>query len=68
MSDRRGQNEREDLAGERAFSDIGQLLLLFTFLTAWILDSFVFSYSTFISNYVLCSAVCKSTVIGNYSV
>ena len=52
MSDRRGHDERKDLAGEHALSDIGQLLLLFTFLTAWILDSFVFSYSTFISNYV----------------
>ena len=52
MSDRRGHDKRKDLAGEHALSDIGQLLLLFTFLTAWILDSFVFSYSTFISNYV----------------
>ena len=49
---RRGYDERKDLVGEHALSDIGQLLLLFTFLTAWILDSFVFSYSTFISNYV----------------
>jgi len=47
-----GRDERKDLAGEHKFSDIGQLLLLFIFLTVWIVDSFVFGYSTFISNYV----------------
>ncbi len=52
MSDKRGHNERNDLAGEHAFSDIGQLVLFIIFIAAWILDSFVFSYSTFISDYV----------------
>jgi protein-S-isoprenylcysteine O-methyltransferase Ste14 len=50
MSHRRGHGQRKDLAGEHALSDIGQLLLLFTFLTAWILDSFVFGYSTLLSD------------------
>ena len=52
MTDREGRDERKDLAGEHTFSDTGQLLLLFIFLTAWIVDSFVFSYSTFISEYI----------------
>ena len=52
MTDREGHKERKDLAGEHKFSDIGQLLLLFIFLTVWIVDSFVVSYSTFISDYI----------------
>lgn len=52
MTDREGRDERKDLAGEHTFSDIGQLLFLLIFLTVWIVDSFVVSYSTFISNYI----------------
>jgi protein-S-isoprenylcysteine O-methyltransferase Ste14 len=52
MSDKRGHNERNDLAGEHALSDVGQLVFFVIFIIAWILDSFVFSYSTFIGDYV----------------
>ncbi len=52
MSDKQGHSQRSDLAGEHALSDIGQLLLFVIFITVWILDSFIFSYSTFISDYV----------------
>ena len=52
MSDKRGHNERNDLAGEHAFSDIGQLGLFIIFIAAWILDSVIFSCSTLIADYV----------------
>ena len=52
MSEQRGHNERNDLAGEHALSDIGQLVLFVIFIAAWILDSVIFSYSTFIADYV----------------
>ena len=38
--------------GEHPYGDMGQLVLLFLFLAIWILDSFVFRYSTFLSAYV----------------
>ena len=47
----RGKHKgREDLAGEHKFTDIGQLILLFIFVTVWILDSFVFEFSTFLAD------------------
>ena len=52
MSSRKTHDERKDLVGEHPLGDLGQLLLLFTFLAAWIIDSFVFSYSTFISEHI----------------
>lgn len=36
---------KNNLAGEHAFTDIGQLVLLVIFLAAWITDSFLFHYS-----------------------
>ena len=52
MSEQRGHHDRNDLAGEHALSDIGQLVLFVIFIIAWILDSFVFGFSTVISEYV----------------
>jgi protein-S-isoprenylcysteine O-methyltransferase Ste14 len=43
----RRHHDREDLAGEHVFGDLGQLILLIIFLTAWIIDSFFVHYSTF---------------------
>lgn len=40
---------RPDLTGEHKFTDPGQLVLLIIFLTVWILDSFVFKYSSFLT-------------------
>lgn len=40
---------RPDLAGEHKFTDAGQVILLVIFLIIWILDSFVFKYSTFLN-------------------
>lgn len=49
---RKSYQHRDDLTGEHAFSDIGQLILLIIFLTIWIADSFVFKYSTFLTQYI----------------
>lgn len=49
---RKSYQHRDDLTGEHAFSDIGQLILLIIFLTIWIVDSFVFKYSTFLTQYI----------------
>jgi protein-S-isoprenylcysteine O-methyltransferase Ste14 len=43
---------REDLTGEHALGDIGQIILLLIFLTAWITDSFIIKYSAFITDYI----------------
>jgi protein-S-isoprenylcysteine O-methyltransferase Ste14 len=43
---------REDLTGEHAFGDSGQIILFVIFLTVWIIDSFFVRYSTFFSDYV----------------
>lgn len=45
-------HDRDDLAGEHALSDIGQVIFLLIFLTAWIIDSFFLHYSTFIAKHV----------------
>ena len=49
---RKSHQHRGDLTGEHAFSDIGQLIFLIIFLIVWIVDSFVFKYSTFLTRYV----------------
>ncbi len=47
-TDRLSRN-RNNLAGEHAFTDIGQLVLLAAFMATWITDSFVFHYSVFVA-------------------
>src|SRR4030042_2779766 len=47
-----GHKNRPDLIGEHKFGDAGQLILLALFLTVWILDSFVFKFSTFLNGNV----------------
>ncbi|MBI9083026.1 MAG: isoprenylcysteine carboxylmethyltransferase family protein [Desulfobacterales bacterium] len=42
---------RKDLAGEHAFGDIGQIILLAIFLTVWITDSFFIKFSILTSDY-----------------
>ena len=49
---RKSHQHRSDLTGEYAFGDMGQLILLVVFLVVWIVDSFVFKYSTFLTKYV----------------
>jgi len=38
--------------GEHPYGDLGQLVILIGFLAIWILDSFVFRFSTFLSPHV----------------
>lgn len=47
-----GHNNRPDLTGEHKFGDAGQLILLIIFLATWILDSFVFKYSSFLRDHI----------------
>ncbi len=42
----RGHAGREDLTGEHKLGDAVQLILIVVFLAVWILDSFVFGFST----------------------
>lgn len=49
---RKSHQNRSDLTGEYAFGDMGQLILLVIFFVVWIADSFVFKYSTFLTQYV----------------
>ncbi len=49
---RKSHQHRGDLTGEYVFGDMGQLILLVIFLVVWIADSFVFKYSTFLTQYV----------------
>ncbi len=45
-------NDHPNLTGEHRWGDIGQLILLVMFLGIWITDSFIFHYSTFLSELV----------------
>ena len=49
---RKSYQHRDDLTGEHAYGDIGQLIFLFLFLVIWISDSFIFRYSTFLTQYI----------------
>ena len=39
-------------AGEHPWTDKGQIILLIVFMIIWVLDSFVFKYSTFLTEYI----------------
>ena len=43
---------RADLGEEHSWTDAGQLIILGLFLAIWILDSFVFKFSTFLNKYI----------------
>jgi protein-S-isoprenylcysteine O-methyltransferase Ste14 len=44
--------KRNGKSGEHPYGDLGQIIILCSFLLIWILDSFVFHYSTVLSQYV----------------
>jgi protein-S-isoprenylcysteine O-methyltransferase Ste14 len=44
--------KREGASGEHPYGDLGQIICLIVFLTLWILDSFVFRFSTFLAQSV----------------
>jgi protein-S-isoprenylcysteine O-methyltransferase Ste14 len=41
---------REDLTGEHKYGDAGQFILMVVFLAVWVLDNFVFHYTTFLND------------------
>ena len=49
---RRSTRDRDDLAGEHALTDAGQLVLAILFAAAWVADSFWLEYTTFLNAYV----------------
>lgn len=49
---RRNYSIREDLVGEHPFGDFGQLIFLIVFLVLWILDSFVFYFTTILAEFI----------------
>ena len=49
---KKSHQHRDDLIGEHVYSDIGQLIFLVIFLIVWIADSFIFRYSTFLTQYI----------------
>jgi protein-S-isoprenylcysteine O-methyltransferase Ste14 len=52
QSAKRLHENRPDLAGEHKFTDAGQIIILVVFLAVWIVDSFIFKFSTFLTDYV----------------
>lgn len=49
---RKAYQQRTDLTGEHAVSDIGQLVLACLFAATWITDSFFLKYTTFLNDQV----------------
>jgi protein-S-isoprenylcysteine O-methyltransferase Ste14 len=49
---RKAQQQRDDLTGEHAVGDAGQAVLACLFAATWITDTFFFQYSTFLNQYV----------------
>jgi len=49
---KKSHQHRDDLIGEHVYGDIGQLIFLVIFLIVWIADSFIFRYSTFLTQYI----------------
>lgn len=55
MAHQHGQKKgqkRDDIAGEHAISDIGQIIFACLFAATWIADTFFFKYTTFFNQYV----------------
>ena len=48
----KAKNNRDDLTGEHAFGDAGQIILACLFVGVWIADTFFFQYTTFLNGYV----------------
>jgi protein-S-isoprenylcysteine O-methyltransferase Ste14 len=48
----KAKNKRDDLTGEHAFGDAGQIILACLFVGVWIADTFFFQYTTFLNGYI----------------
>lgn len=49
---KKSQQQRDDLTGEHAVGDAGQIILACLFAATWIADTFFFKFSTFLNQYV----------------
>ena len=45
-------HDREDLTGEHALGDTGQIVIAILFIVTWVADTFFFRYSTFLNDVV----------------
>ena len=48
----KAHNERDDIVGEHAVGDVGQMILACLFAATWIADTFFLEYTTFLNQYV----------------
>ena len=49
---RRGNRQRDDLAGEHPAGDTGQIVLACLFVAVWVADTFLFRFTTFLNQCV----------------
>ncbi|MCK4577425.1 MAG: hypothetical protein KAU50_01465, partial [Candidatus Marinimicrobia bacterium] len=49
---RRNMQQRDDLTGEYALGDLGQILFASMFTVIWIADTFFFKFTTFLDQYM----------------
>ncbi|HUU40884.1 MAG TPA: methyltransferase [Desulfatiglandales bacterium] len=52
MTHKQTRKHRDDLTGEHALGDAGQLILACLFAVTWIIDTFFLKYTTFLNHYV----------------
>ena len=50
--EKRKEQQRDDLIGEHAAGDAGQVIFACLFITIWTADTFIFQYTTFLNQYV----------------
>ncbi len=60
---REAHQHRDDLVGEHAVGDAGQLVLACLFAATWLADTFFFKYTTFLNQYVPLGARIPSGVV-----
>jgi len=60
---KKAQQQRDDLTGEHAVGDVGQIVLACLFAATWIADTFFFKYTTFLNHYVPLGARIPSGVV-----
>jgi hypothetical protein len=48
----KARNKRDDLTGEHAFGDAGQIILAYLFVGVWSADTFFPQYTTYLNGYV----------------
>ena len=57
------KNKRDDLTGEHAFGDAGQIILACLFVGVWVADTFFLQYTTFLNRYIPLGARIPSGIL-----